>query len=194
MIKRVYEELKKDSKKGDFVDLVRKDLKSLEINLSDEEIKKYSKRKWSELINKTTEEKGFEMLMEENKKKEKTKHITFKKLDISEYLKKNTNTNISKTIFKIRAGTFDVKTWRKWEYQDNLCVACQEFEETMDHFMKCKYYKQTKKYETNWKEIIEDSTRNEEKILVAKEAIERKKLRKKLLQVGLPHQLAPMAP
>ena len=89
--------------------------------------------------------------MEENKKKEKTKHITFDKLNISEYLKKNKNTNISKTIFKIRAGTFYVKTRRKWEYQDNLCVACQEFEETMDHFMKCKDYKQKKKYEKNGK-------------------------------------------
>ena len=49
----------------------------------------------------------------------------------------------------------------------------------MDHFMKCKDYKQKNKYETNWKEIIEDSSRNEEKILVAKEAIERRKLRKK---------------
>ena len=58
--------------------------------------------------------------------------------------------------------------------------------------MKCKDYKQKNKYEKkNWKEIIEDSSRNEEKILVAKEAIERRKLRKKLLQ---PHQLAPEAP
>ena len=64
----------------------------------------------------------------------------------------------------------------------------------MDHFMKCQDYKQKNKYETNWKEIIEDSSRNKEKNLVAKEAIERRKLRKKLLQVGQPHQLAPEAP
>ena len=61
--------------------------------------------------------------MEENKKKKKRKHRTFDKLNISEYLKKNKNTNISKTIFTIGAGTFDVKTLQKWEFQDNLCVA-----------------------------------------------------------------------
>ena len=157
MINQVYEELKKDSRKGDFVHLVKQDMKYLHINLSDEEIKKYSKRKWSELINKKTEEKGLEMLMVENKKKEKTKHIKFEKLEISEYLRQNKNTNVSKTIFQIRAGTFDVKAWRKWEYQDNLCVACADFEETFDHFMKCKNYKKENKYETNWKEIIQDS-------------------------------------
>ena len=193
MINQVYEELKKDSRKGDFVHLVKQDMKYLHINLSDEEIKKYSKRKWSELINKKTEEKGLEMLMVENKKKEKTKHIKFEKLEISEYLRQNKNTNVSKTIFQIRAGTFDVKAWRKWEYQDNLCVACADFEETFDHFMKCKNYKKENKYETNWKEIIQDSSKNKEKLIIAREAIERRNMRKKLLQVGLP-QVAPKAP
>ena len=42
----------------------------------------------------------------------------------------------------------------------------------MDNCIKCKDYKQKNKYETNWKEIMEDSSRNEEKILAAKEAIE----------------------
>ena len=59
--------------------------------------------------------------------------------------------------------------------------------------MKCKNYKKENKYETNWKEIIQDSSKNKEKLIIAREAIERRNMRKKLLQVGLP-QVAPKAP
>ena len=67
------------------------------------------KTKRSKIVHKKTEEKGFKMLLEENKTKEKTKHIKFEKLKISNYLQRNTNTKLSKTIFQIRAGTFDIK-------------------------------------------------------------------------------------
>ena len=38
-------------------------------------------------------------LVEENNTKEKTKHIEFKELNMSEYLRQNKNTQISKEIF-----------------------------------------------------------------------------------------------
>ena len=101
---------------------------------------------------------------------------------MNEYLLKNRSTKISKTIFEIRAGTFDVKAWKKWEYNDNLCVACEVFEETMDHFMKCEGY--VRKTKDNWKNIFENDSPDEEKFQIAVEANERKKLRKKLQEDG----------
>ena len=40
MIRQVYEALKSDSRKGDFVYLVEKDIEDIKIDLSEEEIKK----------------------------------------------------------------------------------------------------------------------------------------------------------
>ena len=60
-----------------------------------------------------------------------------------------------------------------------LMCGCADFEETFDHFMKCKNYKKENKYETNWKEIIQDGSKNKEKLIIAREAIERRNMRKK---------------
>ena len=103
-------------------------------------------------------------------------------MKISNYLQRNTNTKLSKTIFQIRAGTFDIKSWRKWDYDDNLCVACQLCEENMEHFMTCESY--GRKNKTNWRKIYENDSAIEEKIAIAKEAIERKTVRKNLQEGG----------
>ena len=150
--------------------------------MTEEEIINCSKRKWSKIVHEKTEEKGLKMLLEENKTKEKTKHIKLEKLKISNYLQRNTNTKLSKTIFQIRAGTFDIKSWRKWDYDDNLCVACQLYEENMEHFMTCESY--GRKNKTNWRKIYENDSAIEEKIAIAKEAIERKTVRNNLQEGG----------
>ena len=182
MIRQVYDTLKTDSRKGDFVDLVSNDMKEIGLTDSEEEIMKYSKRKWKQIVFEKIEKRGFEMLIEENKTKEKTRHIIFEQLEMSEYLQKNKSTKMSKTIFQIRAGTFNVKAWRKWQYSDNLCVACQICEETMDHFMTCKAY--GRKTTIKWKNIYINNSENEEKYQIALEASEREKTRKILEEDG----------
>ena len=41
---------------------------------------------------------------------------------MSEYLVRNEGTDLSKIIFSVRAGTFDIKAWNDWNYSDKLCV------------------------------------------------------------------------
>ena len=43
---QVYEELKRDSRKGDFYSLIKKDFKDLDIQINEESIKNYSKNQW----------------------------------------------------------------------------------------------------------------------------------------------------
>ena len=43
------------------------------------------------------------------KEKEKNKDIQFQTLQISEYLSRKESTTLSKTIFSVRSGTFDLK-------------------------------------------------------------------------------------
>ena len=75
---------------------------------------------------------------------------------MSAYLFRNEKTKLSIIIFSIRSKTFDLKEWRPWQYADNLCVKCEIYPETTDHFVTCeKYGKQT---EISCRDILEDYT------------------------------------
>ena len=193
MIRRVYEEQKKDNKKGDFIDLIKCDMKQIKLDLEEEEIKSMSKAKWKTTVNEKVEAAAFEYLTNENSKKQKTKHIKFEKIEMNDYLVKNRNTNISKTIYSIRAGVFDLKALNPWNYKDNLCVACNLKEETMQHFMKCDEYKRTSI--DDWTDIYENDSTTSTKIKIAVEALARKKIRDNIIQDnGLDSSVAPFAP
>ena len=172
---------KKESRKGDFVFQVKQDMKEMDINMDDNEIKELSIRKWKKLVNEKTKEAALRYLVSENRQKEKTKHIKFKTLKLSEYLRTNKNTNISNIIFSLRSGGLDIKTWNKWKYDDNLCVMCENKEENMDHLMECLEYGETKDFV--WREVFE--TKIETQVMIAKEVSRRMEIREKKLKAGL---------
>ena len=135
MIRQVYETLRKDSTKGDFIDLVQKDMEELCLTFTEEDIKDMNKIQWKKYVKEVVKEKAFEFLKEENGKKSKTKHITFEQFSTREYLVNNENKSLSKLIFSARSGTLDLKVWNEWKYGDKTCVMCQKDEENFDHFM-----------------------------------------------------------
>ena len=193
MIRKVYTEQKKDSKKGDFISQIKQDMKDVQLDIEDEEVETMSTWKWKNVINNKVESAAFEFLIKENDNKQKTSHILFDKLEMNDYLIENKNTKLSKTIYSIRAGVFDLKALKRWKYTDNLCVACNLFEENMQHFMQCtKYGRQSL---SNWKLIYENSSKTETKVEIAWEAQERYKLRSKIIQDDGPDfNQAPFAP
>ena len=75
MIRKVFEVLKTDSRKGDFVDLVNQDIKDNDIDLTKTDIKNMSKLQWKKYVNMKVKETAFKYLISENKEKSKTKHI-----------------------------------------------------------------------------------------------------------------------
>ena len=134
---QVYEELKRDSRKGDFYSLIKKDFKDLDIQINEESIKNYSKNQCKVFIKNVVKESAFQNLVPENSLLEKTRDICFKELKTSDYLLDNRNTTLSKVIFSLRSKTLDIKTWQPWKYFDNLCVLCELKEETISHFLNC---------------------------------------------------------
>ena len=74
----------------------------MEIKFEDKDIQEMSKRQWKKLINQKIKEKALKYLVAENDKKEKTRHIKFNKLEMSNYLNENKSTSLSKLIFSIR--------------------------------------------------------------------------------------------
>ena len=88
MIRKVFNTLKTDSRKGDFIFLTNNDKKVLEIQLTDEEIQYMSKWSFRKYLKEKIKFAAFTFLVEENNKREKTRHIKFSDLKMSEYLEK----------------------------------------------------------------------------------------------------------
>ena len=110
---------------------------------------------------------------------------------MSKNLVKNINTSLSKIIFSVRAGIYDVKIWNEWNYRDTICVMCKLSKETMNHFMNCTAYG-NETCDIRWKDIFENDTDVQNKIAI--EIKRRQVLRKfEIDKAGLPlHNLAPM--
>ena len=162
-MRQVYETLKGDSKRGDFYDLVGKDLQALNIEMEENEISSFSKQRWKKYVAQKTKESAFQYLVTQNSILENTKHIFFEDLKLSNYLRENRSTKLAKIIFSIRSKTFDIKSWQPWKYFDNLCVQCELREETMDHFMCCKSYENCAQVH-DWKIMFENDTEKQYEI------------------------------
>ena len=78
---------------------------------------------------------------------------------MSDYLLENQRTSLSKFIFCVRSKTLDIKEWQSWKYEDEWCVMCLQYPETMDHFSVCKKYGEVS--ETSWNEINGENPRKQ---------------------------------
>ena len=156
------------------------------MKIHEDDIQKYSKASWNRLINETTDDIAFQSLLEENITK--TKHLHYETFQMRRYLSESKCAKIAKVIFNIRAPTFDIKSWKQWNYEDNLCVMCNLKEKTMNHFMKCESYGR--------KEIIwEDIFDNDKQFEIGNEAFIRQCLRTtKKEEDGMASHQAPTAP
>ena len=131
--------------------------------MTNDEIEAMSKWQWKKLVKQKTLLAAFIFLNEDNKTKEKTKHIHFEKLEIGSYLKENERRGLSKIIFSIRSKTLDIKEFHSWKYENNdMCVKCGKVPETMDHFSVCESY--DTEIEPNWREIYLDNVSRQKEI------------------------------
>jgi hypothetical protein len=81
---------------------------------------------------------------------------------MSGYLKEKKRKSLSHIIFQIRSKTLNIKEFQPWNYTDNLCVKCEIFSETFDHFVNCKAYQA--ETEENWKDIFKSDTERQFRI------------------------------
>ena len=160
MISEVFKALKEESRKGDFYQLVQKDLQDLDIEMSENYIMNYKKCQWKLFVKDQVKNAAFMFLVNENSSRKKTKDIIFSELKMSDYLFQNRNKKLSEIIFSVRAKTFDIKIWQPWRYQDDLCVKCQLEEENMDHFINCTHY-ENKHKGISWKNILANNVEDQ---------------------------------
>ena len=124
--------------KNDFVSECQRYIQHLGIGMSFEEIRRISKYTFTKLVKQKVADAGFKYLMTEKNKQSKIMDIKYNNLKIQEYLLDgNRNTELSKLIFKGRSKTLDIKTQKKWKYEDSNCVGCGEKLETVEEILAC---------------------------------------------------------
>ena len=189
MIYKVFEATLKNPLKNDFVQTCEKYLKSLKINLSLTEIEKLTKWRFKKIVKEKTTLAAFEFLMHEKDKTRKDGKMSkisilkYETLELQQYLLEG-NTNISKFISKARSQTLDLKTQKKWKYNDLLCSGCTEREESGQEILSCdgfgSYKREEIKPQYSWFHCGSVS----DMVYCAKVMIERMKIREKIIENG----------
>ena len=142
MIYKILKETSENPTKNDFVYTCKKYLKTLDLDLSFEEIEKMTKFSFKKLLKVKTISAAFAYLEEQKKKQKKIKDtVNYSKLEMQEYLVDgDRDNNIAKVIYKARGMTLDIKTHKKWKFSDILCTGCQKNEETGEEILRCEIF------------------------------------------------------
>ena len=178
MIFQVLKATCENTVKNDFVQTCKKYLKTLDIQLSFEEIESLSNFRFKKLLKEKSRVAGFNYLNSEKRKQSKIMNIHYEKLEIQEYLLSgDRNINISKLIFKARGNTLDIKTQKKWKYSDKLCSGCEVNDETGDEILHCKTFGENEE-NLSYSWFFRDSV--EDQILVAKSMLTKLEKRRKI--------------
>ena len=185
MLYEVFKATSENPSKNDFVKTCLKYLEVLDIKMTFEEIGKMSDNKFKQIVKQKTEEAAFKHLIQEKNKQKKISHVNYTKLTMQEYLVEGCkNPKISRLIFKARGRNLEIKTHKKWRYEDEICVGCGENIETEDELLVCTGFSEknekliSEKYSYNW--FFGDSVVR--MVQVAKEIDSRLKIRKKILE------------
>ena len=152
MMYQILKVTSESSVKNDFVYTCKKYLKTLNLNLSFEEIEKMSKFSFKKLLKAKIKSAAFSYLKEQKNKQEKIKDILYSKLEMQEYLADgDRNINVSKIIYKARGSTLDIKLQKRWKYNDTICSGCKVNEESGEEMLKCEsFLESTKNISYSW--------------------------------------------
>ena len=140
MIHKVYTAQKLSPVSGDWIQLLEKDKKDFQIEMSDEEVSAISEYKFKSYVKKKAKELTIQHLLSLQMQHSKSEWLDMEDLAISAYL---IDTRFSKEerelLFKLRTKTIQVKDNFKNAYLNNdmLCELCKLFPCTQSHPMQC---------------------------------------------------------
>ena len=125
--------------KGDWVTTVRKDLESVEIRMTFEEIRRCSKDSFKETVKEAIRSTAFKSLIEAKEKHSKGKEICYDDLSLQEYLQANSTLSIKEKrfAFAVRSRGLDLKNNFKIGKADLKCRLCKEHLEDQEHLLTC---------------------------------------------------------
>ena len=179
MIFKVLQATKENQIKNDFVQTCEKYLKNLKINMDFKEIGDMTTGMFKKLVKSKTIKAAFEYLIEKKNDQKKIRDIEYDNLEMQEYLSGgNRNTKVSQMIYKARGKTLDIKTHKKWKFEDDLCVGCDKNIETVEELLSCPSFGEHKS-EMSYSQIFGNCVTD--MVLVGKELKKRLTIRQKIL-------------
>ena len=141
MVYQVFQSTYENPVKNDFVRNCEKYLNMLDIKLSFKEIGEMSKFRFAKIVKEKIAVAAYNYLIAEKNKQTKIAHIKYSGLELQKYLMDgDANVDVSKLILKARSKTLDIKSQRKWAYEDTSCSGCKVMEETGAEILSCWYF------------------------------------------------------
>ena len=134
--KKAWKAMERKPTKGDWIQLVKQDLRDFNINESFEKLTLHSKITLKNLVKEACREYTLKKLV--NKIKKKGDNLQYNELELQQYLKtENLNMKQAKLLFKMSSKKLPVKANFKHLYSNNKdglkCSKCLQVEETQEH-------------------------------------------------------------
>ena len=104
--------------------------------MNDEEISNISRSKFKALVDTSVQDFALKELNSENASKSKSKQLSYTSLKLLSYLQ-NLFPSKSRTIFKCRSKTLDIKDHKPFKFKDRLCRRCGSEMEDLEHVVNC---------------------------------------------------------
>ena len=147
--KRVYEAQKTNTVKGDFYELVLKDMQMIGDGITEEYIKSCSKGALKRQLKEKTRNVALKYLKQKQKEHSKIKDIEYTKLETQEYMKSPIFTNAEVNFLNaLRSRSINVKWNFKSKYSNNLqCPLCELSKDDQSHLLECPELR--KRFKTN---------------------------------------------
>ena len=174
MIRKVLDATIENPSQNDFVVTCQEYMKVLNIDISFDEIQKMSNWKFKNMVKERVSKSAFEYLMNQKENQKKAKSLKYKDLKIQDYLVSGLcNKKAARLIFRARSETLEIKSHRKWKYEDVLCVGCKKNEETGEEIMNCNVLNEDNK--DDYRNVKYDwfYSKETEKIVVAGRLLQR---------------------
>ena len=117
----------------DWGQTVLKDIKTLNLNLTINDIEKMPKNTFKALVKNSVTKEALKYLNDEKKQHSKVSHIVHKQIEMEKYLKPGQTTiQESKFLFMIRTRMLEVKGNFRSKWSDLICPCCKQ-----QHLLTC---------------------------------------------------------
>ena len=138
MIYRILKATEENPIKGDFVSTCKKYLETIKLKITFQDIENMKKIQFRKMLKGKIKDEAFEFLKNQQLNQEKIKNIKYEELKIQDYLADgDRNISVSKIIFKARGKTLDIKSQKRWKYDDLQCTGCSQKIESGEEIMQC---------------------------------------------------------
>ena len=139
LISRFFFAQLKNPGKNDWINTIYENLEFLEIFLDFDQIEMTSQFQFKSFVEKAIDKKCFEYLIEEKNKKNKVKHINYKKLELKNYLMPGKiSIQQAKEIFLLKSRMLETKDNFPNKFKDKFCPICEDgIVDSQAHVMNC---------------------------------------------------------